>query len=60
MRCVECKTIYDAVRQPVCPCCRILSPKVVGSEGLRPGNYDLMLGEDGRFYVIGEHGKLKH
>lgn len=60
MRCISCRTTYDAIRRPICPTCRVLSPKVVGSEGLPPGDYDIMLGDDGRFYVIGEHGKKKH
>lgn len=59
MKCESCKTAYDG-RKPMCPMCNLLSPHVIGRENLPAGVYDLMLHTDGRYYVIGEHGKAKH
>lgn len=59
MKCMACESVFPDTR-PTCPKCSFLSPIVVGVEGLPPGEYDLMMGEDGRYYVIGEHGKKKH
>lgn len=59
MRCSSCNTVYAGTR-PTCPKCEFLNPKVVGTEHLPPGQYDTMMGKDGRWYVIGETGKKKH